>query len=132
MRVQDVIAEGIESQASWRDQKAEEYPDDFRNARAADGLKQLAEYVRRLPDNDPRVQSLNPIAVQPTGGDVFSPGAETDRLISRFCFDNDGTPPTDDQCSSFFDDVTEQAEREHIQVLKEGGIITDEEDDDGD
>lgn len=35
-----------------------EYPDDFRNQRSADALRALAEYVRSLPDDDPRIEAV--------------------------------------------------------------------------
>lgn len=124
-RPQDVIAEGIEWQASWRAQKAADYPDDLRNTHAAAGLVKLAEYVRQMPNNDPRIQLLDQVAVKITGGDVFSPGSETERIISRFCFTNDPTPPTEDECSSFLDGIAEDAEREHIAILRFGGVLDD-------
>jgi len=56
--VKETLAEEFLRQAEWRDQKAGEYPDDPRNARAAEGLRGLAEYVRNLPDDDPRLRRL--------------------------------------------------------------------------
>jgi hypothetical protein len=44
----DALSEKLEASADWRRLKAEEYPDDARNARSADALEQAAEYVRGL------------------------------------------------------------------------------------
>jgi PIN like domain len=56
--VKETLAEDFELKAEWRDQKAEEWPDDTRNARAAEGLRGLAQYVRTLQDDDPRLRRL--------------------------------------------------------------------------
>ena len=53
----------IDEQARWRREKAEEYPDDGRNERAANGLVELAEYVRSLPENDERLRELMSLSV---------------------------------------------------------------------
>ncbi len=69
---QSALADKIEEQAIWREVKAEEYPDDPRNARAAECLHQLAAYVRSLPADDARIQYLAAISV---GDDVFAPSS---------------------------------------------------------
>jgi hypothetical protein len=51
--VKDTLAQDFAVNAEWRDQKADEYPGHTRNARAAEGLRGLAEYVRSLPETDP-------------------------------------------------------------------------------
>ena len=56
--VKDTLAQNFEMQAEWRDEKAEEWPEDVRNGRAAEGLRGLAEYVRHLPYDDPRLRHL--------------------------------------------------------------------------
>ncbi len=69
--VRDTLAQEFERQAEWRDQKAEEYPDpdDARNARAAEGLRGLAEYVRNLPYDDPRLRRLAEVWSSPDPDD---------------------------------------------------------------
>jgi hypothetical protein len=56
--VKERLAGDFERKAEWRDQMAEEWPDDARNARAAEGLRGLAQYVRTLPNDDPRLRRL--------------------------------------------------------------------------
>jgi hypothetical protein len=41
-----MLVEYLESRSRWRDEKAEQYPDDLRNGRSADALASLAAYVR--------------------------------------------------------------------------------------
>jgi hypothetical protein len=64
--VKDTLAQEFERQAEWRDRKAKEYPDEARIARAAAGLRGLADYVRRLPDDDPRLRRLAEVWSSPT------------------------------------------------------------------
>jgi hypothetical protein len=85
----EMIADYIEDQARWRGQKAADYPGDARNEASAEGLKKLAEYVRALPDDDQRLATLFVLEATDTGGesrDIFSPGPQVSRTISRFCF----------------------------------------------
>ncbi len=53
-----MIAEDFENTASWRESLTEQYPDDERNERAAQGLYDAAEYVRTLPDDDSRFHDI--------------------------------------------------------------------------
>lgn len=46
------LADYIEYQASWREEKAEQYPDDERNTQSARCLQRLAENLRNLPDHN--------------------------------------------------------------------------------
>ncbi|MDA8347353.1 MAG: hypothetical protein M0038_00860 [Pseudomonadota bacterium] len=46
------LVEKLEFQAEWRDQKAEEYPDDVRNRNSATALRQLAEHLDKIPRTD--------------------------------------------------------------------------------
>ncbi len=46
------LVEKLESQADWRDRKAEEYPDDARNKNSAAALRQLAEHLDKIPRTD--------------------------------------------------------------------------------
>jgi hypothetical protein len=39
-------------QADWRDEKASEYPDDVRNKRSEESLRQLVDHLGNLPPND--------------------------------------------------------------------------------
>src|SRR5271166_4802226 len=53
-----MIAEDFENTASWRESLTEQYPDDERNERAAQGLYGAAEYVRTLPGDDSRLHDI--------------------------------------------------------------------------
>jgi hypothetical protein len=84
-----LIADYIEDQARWRDQKAVEYPEDARNGASAEGLKKLAEYVRGLPDDDQRLATLFVLEATDIDGErlaIFTPSTHVSREISRFCF----------------------------------------------
>ena len=51
-QIREAIAEHLEYQSEWREQKAEEYPEDDRNRIVADALAKAADQVRLLPDSD--------------------------------------------------------------------------------
>lgn len=52
------IAELCESAAYQREQRAEAFPEDERNASAARNLRELAEAVRNVPNNHPKLINL--------------------------------------------------------------------------
>lgn len=83
--------------ARWRAEKAEEYPEDGRNAASAAGLDAVARFVAALPDDDPNLVAL---AGVPRPESVFLDGvflppfnpdetdlSEADVQASRFRFD---------------------------------------------
>lgn len=92
-QIRETVVEYIEQQARWRESKAEEYPEDTRNQRAADGLHEMASYVRSLPLTDERlarIQRCN-VDVEGDGFDVLvhHPSREvTGWDLSRFRFHN--------------------------------------------
>jgi len=49
------LAQELFSTATWRESKADEYPDDDRNLLAAEHLANLARQIVALPDDDPRI-----------------------------------------------------------------------------
>ena len=61
MSTQESLAEYFRDQARWREDKADFYPDDPRNANAALTLEYLAEHVLTLPDDDPRIAAVSAI-----------------------------------------------------------------------
>jgi len=83
-----VLAEHLRNQAAWRAGKADEYPEDARNARSAAALEALAEHVERLPDTDANLRLLAAVH-ESYASDVFSPSEEGAALISRFGFDQE-------------------------------------------
>jgi len=91
-------------QANWRDGKAEEYPEDARNAVAAGGLRELAAYVAALPDDDQRLvmlAALDPLDADTPFNDVFLAGEEAGRLASRFRFGHDPRVANEDPATFF-------------------------------
>jgi hypothetical protein len=80
----EMISSYLREQADWRELKAEQYPEDQRNAQCAAGLRDLADHVDGLAEDDERIVVLS-VAI-PEGSDRFSPGEEASRLISRYRF----------------------------------------------
>lgn len=80
------LADYVQNVARLREMVAEDYPNDDRNKQSAEALCGLAEWVRRLPDDDHRLAKL--------GGwmhlqalDVVSPSERGERETSRYGFD---------------------------------------------
>ena len=113
--LQEVIAEGIENQVNWRQQKAVEYPDDWRNAAAAQGLSELADYVRGLPDTDSRLHELTTLCVV---DGVFSAGPDVSRELSRFRFDFPG-----EDCDQFLTALVRTATQEALDMGRMSGEL---------
>jgi hypothetical protein len=113
--MKDRLAAYFIDQAEWRDRKAEEYPDDHRNAQSAAGLRELAAYVAMLPDDDERLRML--AALDPLEGDnlvPFMPGEEAGRMASRFRFRDVG-----DDVDGFFTSWAETYSREWAEQHEE-------------
>jgi hypothetical protein len=106
--VRDTLAQDFELQAEWRDQKAEEYPDDARSARAAEGLRGLAGYVRNLPDDDPRIRHLAQVWSSPNS----DPGA-ANLMVEKYGFgpgSHLGPPDHDSFLTSYVDEWSVNSE----------------------
>lgn len=81
----------IEGAADWRAQKAEEYPDDARNASSSRALTKLAKGLAALPDDHEKIRAL--------WRTVFGLAADEDAaaqhredlnmILSRYGFDGD-------------------------------------------
>lgn len=76
------LAETFRSQAEWRDTKAEEYPEDERNAQGAAALRSLADYA----ESDEREAVSAVQALQPFEHDTgfLMGGEEANRAVSRY------------------------------------------------
>jgi len=111
------IADHFLDQARWRSEKANEYPDDYRNVQCADGLEGLATYVLALPADDERVIELGTLAVREG---MFMPFSEGARLVSRFGFDD----PNEDS-GAFLDRLVRVTREEALTFAREQGVLPD-------
>jgi hypothetical protein len=94
-RMQEMLVEQIEQQSWWRQQKAQEYPEDERNMRAPLGLGELANYVRGLPPDDEVLVTLERWH-DDYGTGVMNLGEQSSTVLSRFRFDR-----PNEQCDAF-------------------------------
>ena len=82
------LLNAIESQSTWREEKAIEYPDDPRNKMAADALGSLAEFVESLDECDPLLLRLEPLR----SDDVLFLGVLASQKLSHYGFVTDAEP----------------------------------------
>lgn len=80
------LADYVQTTARWREMVAEDYPDDDRNMHSVETLDDLAEWVRRLPDDDHRLARLGDW-MRLLAQDVVSPSERGRRETSRYGFD---------------------------------------------
>jgi TIR domain len=81
--LKEQILLAVEGSAYWRRQKAEEYPEDARNARSADALERLSESLAALPSEHQRFRDLAPVSF-----DIGESAIEAEsRFIGRYGFD---------------------------------------------
>jgi len=80
------LSDHFRSQADWRQRKAEEYPEDKRNAQSAAALYSLAEYVES-EDGSKDAEALLPHLFE---GFTLG-GEEADRAVTRYGFGYSGT-----------------------------------------
>ena len=94
----ELLGYQVEGKAEWRATKAEEYPDDERNARCSQALYRLAEGLEAIPDDHDLYQQFERL-IERLGGDgmlEIAQDGEEDQLISRYGFDDpndDGSDP---------------------------------------
>jgi len=85
MLVQALLGEFLDSQAAWRAFKAEEYPADDRNLRSSEALRDLAAYVRELPDSDSTIRRMAR-AMRGPPSDPFPVGEHASSFAARIGF----------------------------------------------
>ena len=87
------LAEYAEQQAEWCRQRAAESSDP-RSARSARGLLDVADYVREIEDEDPRLLRIEAVDLAPLGetGDTLRVGDGAQSLARAFRYDD----PLDD------------------------------------
>jgi len=78
-----LFADYIRSLATWRRTRYDDPDRDPRNLQSAAGLDAFAEYVLTLPDNDPRFERIQALAVV---GERVEPGQQAHVGLSRFHF----------------------------------------------
>ncbi|MCX6023341.1 MAG: hypothetical protein NTZ05_16760 [Chloroflexi bacterium] len=116
----EVVLEAIEDQARWRAEKAREYPNDERNAQAAEGLRDLAAYVQALPEDGERLRLLHKYwTIDDEGGtsDMGMAGEEASRLLSRFRFNH-----SHEDCDDLLEELVE-ASRRDLYAMEEASDI---------
>jgi hypothetical protein len=105
------LLDDITYQGEFRAEKAAQYPDDKRNARAAEGLAEMAVWFKRQDNDSPLMtrlgDALDSFYADPSATESFLPTV-TDRL-SRFRFHN-YQPET---CEEFFEELITDIE-EHV------------------
>lgn len=79
-----ILSEYVREQAYWREEKAEEYPDDQRNAQSAAALNSLADYLETEDGEANRSATY----INQLGGpdELLALGEESKRLVGRYGF----------------------------------------------
>ena len=89
------LADYFGSKREWRESKAEKFPRDTRNARSANSLRNVADYLESLPDGD----------------ELLSRFARTKWMLDR-CGENiDLTPAPDVLKGESYSEIDDEASR---------------------
>jgi hypothetical protein len=99
-----MLIEYVKEQAAWRWLRAQEHPEDGRNARSVRGLKELAAYLEARP-NDPSLVAIEASLRKYDGGN-FSLAEKVAREVGLFRFHD----PTE-TCRAFLKRLAEVVER---------------------
>jgi hypothetical protein len=110
-----ILAEHFHWAASWRLEKAAQYPDDPRNEQCAEGLQELAQYVEALPEDDERLRELSSLAIR-DGATAFSVDARW--AIDRFRF-HDAFADVDD----FLTKLVKIEVAGSVAMMREAGLL---------
>ena len=79
-----ILSNYVREQAGWREEKAEDHPDDQRNVQSAKALNSLADY---LEHEDASVnQNVNFLCELDAGTGSFTPGEQGRYLVGRYGF----------------------------------------------
>ncbi len=114
------LIEEIEGKADWRTRKAEEHPEDERNLRSSQALRNLSARMKELSADHPKVQDLWRLWFGPAlPGRVRSQNKALDliEIVSEelceygFCSDEDGDP------EPFLDSLITELERKLVRSL---------------
>ena len=105
--IQISMARHLRSVAEWRRWRFEDYNRDQRNIQCAEALERFADFIARLPEDDPRLRRLAEVA----GYDgEFQPGQQTNYAIGQFHFYN--REATDE---GFLDHLVELANADFVE-----------------
>ncbi len=117
---QEPLALCFDWQAEWREHKAEEYPDDYRNTNTALALRELAKYVRSLPHDHQLLVALDThvrVDDQETG---WMASEEGSRRAGRFWgFEGGQGMPSEDDFETFLTEFVAAELDETLQLEKE-------------
>ena len=97
LAVRGWLADLLESQSSWRAMKAQDWPDDKRNARCSRALANAANYVRTLNGAHPQLVRFVELG-ETLDEERLNGGVETisgTDAAGRFFFDNNSQDPTE-------------------------------------
>jgi len=111
--INEAIARYLRDIAAWRRRRYQDDLRDQRNLQSAAALEALADYVCRLPPDDPRLQRLGALAME---GEIFAPGQQTAYEIGRFHFFS-----TEATFDGFLDRLVELAEADRNERGQFGG-----------
>jgi hypothetical protein len=84
---QDELGSQIYSAMTFREQKAQQYPDDNRNAASAVALKDLSGFIGDLPSSHPLFESLAVVRSSPDYTDIEDFNSDLGMYLSRYGFD---------------------------------------------
>lgn len=70
--IQSRLAHFFTEQARWRSDLADQYPDDDRNSASAAALRNVAEYIVELPDDDNRLIMIEALGWTDATGDFIA------------------------------------------------------------
>jgi len=107
------LADHFRSVAGWRRSRYRDDLRDQRNLVSAAGLDALADWVLRLPKDDPRLATLSRNAAV---GASFTPGQQTLYEIGRFRFFQPET-----EFDAFLDQLALLSEADHVERGQFGG-----------
>lgn len=121
MSAKQATVNSLIAQAEWREGKAEEYPHDKRNPRAAKALRAAAEYVAALPDDDSRLRVLDGARVP---DDFLIRGAELGDVLRRVGFhytlSGGRYPQALDEPEAILDRLAEAAVEDEASAVEDG------------
>ncbi len=125
--MRDKFVEYLRNQARWRAMKADEYPEDARNAASSFALYRLADHVARLPEDDPRLIRMD--AQDWPDLDVFAPGERAGAIIGRVGFSSRPLPL--DALDRELDDIAEAVEKDAVEWMIDDAQLDDDPESDG-